>query len=219
MVLCGIITSWGVPVLSAVTSAVLVWFANYILNKWKKKQKDSIPPKLANHSFFTKMDYWINVFIPRIKVENKLKQEMIIKFLNIKFTVFKEGFRELVENSCDKSKEEECSCSCVMRVNDIFYSLIKEYEEKARANGIPDMFIDKFAEWHANTVMITSTAINGILESNYYDNCHERMSAILEILIFGFHLTITDAMKTLNGLNGELEQVLRKIKENESNRY
>jgi hypothetical protein len=85
----------------------------------------------------------------------------------------------------------------------------KQYEEEALNKGVPSIFLDKFRKWHEIHTTITFDAIRSVCDSKFYDSEYERTAAVLDILLFSFRLTIVDAEKSINELNGQLEQVLK----------
>jgi len=157
--------------------------------------------RLKNHQFFILINYWINVEIDNIPVQNKIKKRVISKFLKIKFNIFEKNFLDYI-NTVDSNTND-------VNIKKVFLDCISEYEEEAVRKYIPIIFIDKFREWHSCHIEIAFEALKSIGESCFYDSPYEKIAASLDILLFAFRLTIIDAEKTINDLNGELEQVLR----------
>jgi hypothetical protein len=156
---------------------------------------------LEQHQFFTTMNYWINVEIDNIPVQNRLKRNVVRCFLKIQFTTFYDNFKKLIndsENFKVKNSFENIMIEC-----------IKQYEEEALNKGVPSIFLDKFRKWHEIHTTITFDAIRSVCDSKFYDSEYERTAAVLDILLFSFRLTIVDAEKSINELNGQLEQVLK----------
>ena len=156
--------------------------------------------KLKKHQFFLLMHYWINVEIDNLPITNELKKRVVIKFLKIKFSIFEKNFLNFIANINTTDDPD---------LEKIFLDSIMECEETAIHKYIPELFIEKFRQWHSSHISITFEAIRSINESTFYDSSYEKVAATLDILLFTFRLTIVDAEKTINELNGELEKVLK----------
>lgn len=158
--------------------------------------------RLENHRFFSTMNYWINIEIDNLPITNKMKKNVVTKFLKIKFNVFLNNFKNFV------NEVENGNYDSSRSVELILVDSIKEFEFEARRQQIPDLFIEKYRKWDNTHTQITYDAIKSIIESKYYTTMDEQVAAILDILLFSFRLTIVDAEKTINDLNGELEKFL-----------
>lgn len=158
--------------------------------------------KLKEHQFFSLMAYWINMEIDNLPISHELKKKVVSKFLKIKFNVFQKNFLCYI-NSMDTSDSE------ALDLEKIFINSISEYEEEAIRKFIHPIFVSKFHQWNTSHTQVAFEAIKSITESTFYPTPYEKMAATLDILVFAFRLTIVDAEKTINGLNGELEQILK----------
>ncbi|MBC8410352.1 MAG: hypothetical protein H8E12_16770 [Rhodobacteraceae bacterium] len=84
------------------------------------------------------------------------------------------------------------------------------YEEKCRAEGIPEAVIKKFNHWHEPRVKFTIDGIKSVCSSQFYRNNRSRLAACLDICTVTFHDTVLDAERTLTSLNGELKNLTYK---------
>lgn len=157
--------------------------------------------KLDKHQFFNTIDYWVNIEINNLPIVNPLKKRVVCTFLKIKYSTFSKKIREFINNL---TLEEEN-----MDLETLIIDCLKEYEDNSRSAGIPDMFIDKFRIWNSSHTQILIDSVQSICASKFYDSFEEKIVAILDILTFSFRITLVDAERTINDLNGELEKTLR----------
>lgn len=162
-----------------------------LLNKNNRK-------KLEKHHFFTSISYWINIEINNLPIENLSKKKVICLFLKTKYNIFSKNIKRFI-NSTNNNCEE---------IENILIKSFKECEDIARSEGIPDIFIDKFRVWDYEHTKILIDSIESIINSKFYSTFEEKIAAILDIMIFSFRLTLVDAEKTINELNGDLEKAL-----------
>lgn len=168
----------------------------FILNFFGKNKYK----KLKKHQFFSLMRYWLNVEIDLLPITNPIKKRVVIKFLKIMFLTFEKNLINYITNM------EKFDSKVLEK---LYLDSIVEYEEAAIHKFIPLVFVCKFREWHSTHVEIAFEAIRSIGESTFYDSSYEKAAATLDILLFVFRLTIVDAEKTINDLNGELELLLK----------
>jgi hypothetical protein len=157
--------------------------------------------KLCNHPFFTSMNYWINIEINNLQIQNKLKKNVATVFLKLQFKLFVSNLKCFIE--------DENNCNNLSTVEQIIIDAINECDERAKNLGIPRIFVDKFRKWNHQHTEIAFNAVSSICESKIYSTDAEKMAAILDILLAVFKLTIVDIEKTIGELNGELEKALK----------
>jgi hypothetical protein len=161
---------------------------------------------LEQHPFFSTVNYWINIEIDNLNITNIAKRNVVRAFLKLKFTVFNDRLKEYIRNNV---QDEEICTDGTLCIGNLVVDCLKEYEDKARTKGVPDIFIDKFRQWHDPHTDITFESIRSVCESKFYTTNVEKIAAVLDILLYSFRMTIIDAERTINQLNGELEAALK----------
>jgi sulfur relay (sulfurtransferase) DsrC/TusE family protein len=78
-------------------------------------------------------------------------------------------------------------------------------------NGIPDIFLQKFDNWHNPHIEIINESIKQIVNNEIYPDEKMKLLAIVEIFYVAFKLTIQDAINTINELNGEIEKEFERL--------
>lgn len=157
--------------------------------------------KLDKHQFFNSIEYWVNNDINNLPIINPLKKRVVCTFLRIKYLTFSKNLKEYI-NTVDIEEE-------IMDLETLIIDCLKEYEDKARNEGIPDIFINKFRVWNSPHTHILIDSVQSICTSKFYDSFEEKIVAVLDILTFSFRVTLIDAERTINDLNGELEKALK----------
>lgn len=169
--------------------------------RFKRLFKNRAMKECLDHQFFKNMNYWRKIQINSLEIESPAKRKVMILFLNIKFDTFEKVMCEFVS-----------SPDCLKNLNlveGIIIDAIKTYEEEALRNGIPEIVLTKFNEWHKDTIEDTVSLLRTILESGSHTDNFNQLIAILDILTFAFRKTILHAEDTMNGLNGQLEAALK----------
>lgn len=181
---------------------------------------------LSQHSVFNLLKNYIERGVDLSKdvtkscsVE-KLKVNRV--FLDIKFHVVYEGLKswvEAMERFNDESDPEDIRKE-LFGVIDRIYGWIDAYNHKAKItpiyftgnkylDGVPDLYISKFDEWHKSHIDTILSQINQVIYGDFYPSWRLRVIIILEHLETSLKMTKGDAERTLSGLNGELEVCIK----------
>ncbi|MBC8436981.1 hypothetical protein H8D85_01510 [bacterium] len=98
---------------------------------------------LTYHTFFLRMESWLNYDVKHLKVDNDDFRTLVFQdFLTIKFTECIRFMKDLAgkEDVWDDFHPNELKD---MTIN-IIMQCINSYEEKAKLEGIPDIVVEKF---------------------------------------------------------------------------
>lgn len=154
----------------------------------------------------SKLDYWINFKINNIKMNDHGRQLLFRDILDLKFRQF-QGY---VINASEAITESMSGPEMFQVVVEQFNATIDTYQQEATQRGVPDVVIDKFAEWQLRSYEFTLRATEMICMSQGYGTNDARMQAIYSLITAMMELTIAEAEKTLTELNGELTGVVYK---------
>jgi len=197
-----LIAKFGTPMV--ITAAVIyLGFkkANSMIDIKKKVDVD-----IKSHPFFSHMDLWIHRNIKKIQVNHSLKEAMIHKFLTIKFTVFKDIFEKLAIRLV--SSEILADGQIERLATEYTIKAMEEYNKQALESGVPKIFLDGFDKWHKEHIDMFISNLQSISHSDFYDTNRDKTIAFLNMAMFVFGVTITDAEKTIKEMNGEIESAL-----------
>lgn len=192
-----------ITLIVAVGGPIAVLWFKYKFSVGKKKSKES----LRNHIFFSDIAYMIDVSSWKLDYPDKVtRSAMVRKFIRIKLKSVERNFKKLVDDVIDGKDISSCD------YNNTITKIVVEYEHEAREANIPITFINKFSSWHTPKIKQIREITEFITRSNVYDDVVEKTSAVLSIIIMVLHLTLMDADNTLNNMNGDLDNILDKMK-------
>jgi len=213
---------------TATSKGVKVSFFSKLLKSKKKKEetakKGASRLSLTTHKFFKLLrNVQTEGFLQLDNHYPPLPKEIInLTFLkDCKFKVFQEGMTKFVEEveglKSDDEKEER-----VQHIPSVISDLISKYAEIAESirieldegrviYGVPSTYIAKFNKWHSDHVTMCLRAINSVLGDKLYEDWFAELRACLDFLYIAFELTLQDANKTLNDLNGDLDEEIAEI--------
>lgn len=176
-------------------------FINYYFNS-----KNIIElPSLKLHPLFAYLKYNIEIKIPNLRIENINRKIIFTKFLLIKFKTFYKYFQKLLDTNFHDFINSELKDHLTVNL----LNATKDYEAECKHIWIPCIVINKFSEWHAPHIEIVIRSINYISDSDFYSSKEEKVAIIFQFYITGFAQTLIDAEKTLNSLNGELDNWIK----------
>ena len=195
-------------------------FLDTILKKIASLQGNRIEKKteLKYHPFFIFMSFQINYGISTIHLSSEIKSKILMDFLKIKFTVFRDGFLTLTDDSINKLKKEELKdrvftlfTDCISNYNEeaiLFFRERLEKHDKVSVDDDIDMIINKFRQWNQKTIDLTAKNMEMVLDDDdYYPSNRAKISAVLLMLKIGFDLAVHDGIDSFNDMNGKLEVV------------
>jgi len=154
----------------------------------------------------SKLEYWINFKINNIKLNDPGRQLLFRDILDLKFR----QFQQYVIKANASINESMSGPEMFQVVVEQFNGTIDTYQHDAIKRGVPDVVIDKFAEWQLRSYEFTLRATEMICMSQGYGTNDARMQAIYSLITAMMELTIAEAEKTLTELNGELTGVVYK---------
>ena len=180
----------------------VLWFKYKLSNKSTKKTKES----LRNHIFFSDIRYMIDVTSWKLDFPGReTRSAMVRKFVRIMLKSYERNYRKLVDDVLDKKDVSSSD------YNNTLTNIVVEYEKESRENNIPITFINKFSSWHTPRIKQIKETTEFITRSSVYDTSIEKTSAVLSIISMLLHITLMDAVDTLNNMNGELDNILNSM--------
>jgi len=198
--------SWVIALITTgggiLTSLVALWAKR----KFGKSRSKISRNTLRNHYLFSQIDYWKDEMIPKISFGDPGRNIMIQDFFKIMMVTSKKLIREMISSFNFKKSQEEFHSEIIK----LMFKIRDSTDTISIAEGIPNIFTDKFNTWNARTNIFTKGCIDNICKSNYYSNNKDRMYAILNIFMSAYESTIMDGERTLSSLNGELDGLIYK---------
>ena len=143
--------------------------------------------------------------VAHISFHDEFRREVFTDFLLIKMGTAATDMKKLVDNEKLWANLHPNELKDIV-ITEIM-NIVSSYEDKCKAEGIPELVIQKFNKWHETRVKFTVAGVKSVCSSQFYKDNRARMAAVLDILTVAFHDTILDAERTLNSLNGELNNL------------
>ena len=196
---------YGAPL---IITAIVLYAGLRYLNMRLKRLEEKPLPCLERHHFFSVMERALKVTIPQMDIAEPGRALLARDFLRFKVESFSTKMLEFVRRPSLNDFPPEAFSS---QISEVLSQCIQDYEERARREGIPEIYLRKFGEWHKQTVDMTLAYIDVLsqCEAQYHQN-YERLASVLSWLEVAFQWTFVDAEKTLASLNGELDGVVYK---------
>jgi len=179
---------------------IILMIFSFGLSKFFTRRKK---PDLKKHTVFNRLKYYIDFKIPDLPIEHPVKKKHMVNLLTIKYKILESTIKSSL---CDKDLDAK-----EIDYAPVLMEAIKSYELEAHKQKIPLILVERFSEWHESKVRTMLDSIEVIKNSTFYKSSYEKKLAILDITMWSLIMTITDAEKTLNELNGELEKALQEL--------
>lgn len=169
---------------------------------------------LLNHKYFKLMEtaQTSGALLLANQSDNPVKNAINMAFLvNCKFKVFADGILDFVK------EQEKSNGATLYKISGLIGELTNKYEHMSETLtiflpdgrnivGVPECYMIKFNNWHSEHVNVCLDGINETLSDKIYDDWYDQLRSILDYLHIAFKLTLIDAKRTLNSLNGDLDR-------------
>jgi len=200
-----VFTQYGIIGVILVLTTFLViknwgWVSAYLRQRFGKPV---VSPTDSYDILVSKLDFWLNFKIQNINMRDVARREIFRDLVMIRFTIFREHIIKLNQVNLDDMLPGEMYSLVVKCLHDS----IEEAEQSALDHGIPKVVVEKFHKWTSKNIEFTLKAMEMVCYSQVYGNNAGRMQAIYSLYTAMFEITIAEAERSLNELNGELDGV------------
>jgi len=214
-IILGIIATVGTIISTTIKvgepiSAIIVSIFSIILlvtfTLWRLRSNANRKEKLVDfskHGIFSSMKYYYHQKIPKFVGTNRLRTKLIITALRIKFEVGYDKILEFVQPDVDQN---------INTAKQLITDMVYEYEKQWREEGVPEIFITKFYEYHTPKIEIMMEFIEDLDNDKIFDN-NSKTEALLNQFRVMFDWTILDMGRLERELNGELTKALEDLHE------
>lgn len=194
-----------------VTTIVIftLWLATQLAVEWVKKLP-SKPAEIAgptsledlmNHKLFQHCQYYVSFGVRKIKfspdypMRGKMYKDMLEIYFDVVANTFKDNLARLATAD---SKAWSAEAMRTLR------TAMDEYEQQFTEEGVPQLVIDKFADWHQPSIEFITNNINALNESKIANDSARKTSVLFGTILNATKTAIFSAERTLIVLNGEL---------------
>lgn len=186
-----------------------LWLLTSYLAQWIKakasRPRDPSKPttidELMGHGLFQHCQYYVSFGVRKIKFspDYPMRGKMYKDMLEIYFTVISETFKNNVARLATAD-----DANWVNESMKVLRAAMDEYEYKFAEAGVPQLVIDKFADWHDPSVEFITNNINALNESKIAKDSTRKTSVLFGTILNSTKTAIFSAERTLIELNGEL---------------
>ena len=165
-----------------------------------RRKEDSTDVKvcLTLHPFFKRCDNMIKFEVYNINFGGKIRNLLFMDMLQNKIGIFKDDVNEFVKK--DFSNGSDWTDEVLMTME----RTIKNYNDKWKELGVPQLAIDKFNDWHEERIRTAKDFILKIGVSDFYSTIYKKNTALMDVLTVLFNQTCEDMYDSAYALNGEL---------------
>ena len=156
---------------------------------------------LTAHPFWYRTKFYLKHRLPYVKIKDPLRKKLFIISMKAKYTVIRSLLEDFIlAEQFDKHKAK-----------DLINNIIIAYESEWRKKHIPQIFIDKFHEYHRPKSKAILDYVEFICVSEFYDSDKDRKVAVLDGMLHNFQWTMIDIVRANNAINGELTDKLKEL--------
>ncbi|MDD3172061.1 MAG: hypothetical protein PHF63_00075 [Herbinix sp.] len=164
-----------------------------IFNFGKNRQHN-----LLNHSLFSTLSYCADVQTPTFNISSKSKKTLICFFMQTVKTVYTKNI---------SSKLEDPSFDIGTAPN-FFIDINIQINTELKQQGVPEIFIERMNVWNRDNNDATHSALESIVNSEFYSSSYDEWLAVLNIFTFYIQILAVSMEKTMDSFNGDLESAL-----------
>lgn len=160
--------------------------------------------RAINHNFFYKVKVLASVDLPKIRMKNKCRQEILIQSTLIRWTAFQETFFAISEQNIDDITTSEFSSMLLMKIPETFAIIRKRLTE----SSIPEVVIDKMEAglqpYNHLMLSIVEAFFNNARNKELNSRLYWDVLTVFEVLVT---IYLDTARAIVDGLNGEMETI------------
>lgn len=196
-------------VISGIFGLLAIWYKYYLNND------DYVMFDLTNHPLFLRMEELINQIDYSIQFEDEAKCKLVTDVMENYFYVVKDELIKFAKEVEEREKEgitynvHELHMKSLNNII-IRYTDLRSYEKYNLDDDSQEtlkLFISKFQGWHENRVEFLRKRSAEISNSNIYKEDIMKVSVLFDIYVGIMASTLHVGSKTLEKLNGELEDM------------
>ena len=214
--LAEIIHKNGLPFVLIVLFLALLVGLGLLAFRWADKKIENMKfgsqeytqQELFNHALFQSIRKNISYDIHNLVIGERLREAIFRDFLKYVFAAFRDEFTHFLERG-DLNKMDRALYKT--RLIDTINNITTNYQSRALQEGIPEIVVERFTEWHSGRIQMAYDYMNDFCDSeNLFQSNVARTKIVFDFFTHLLNLTIVDARKTLISLIGQLNPVVYK---------
>lgn len=149
----------------------------------------------------SKLAYWSEFKINKITLHDPGRNLIFRDLLSIRFNILKLHVFDIEKvKNLDNISRQELYTLILECINN---TLVK-FKERSKEEGIPIIVVDKFLDWHTESIELVLRSAELMVESPVYKTNRDVISAIYLLQTAMLEISISEAEKALSTLNGSL---------------
>ncbi len=151
----------------------------------------------------SKLAYFIDFKIQNIYLRDLGRREMFRDIIQIRYQVMKKHITKLNAEINNEMTQVEV----YTHVTHCLHDWVEESEQHTMRNGVPQVVVEKYRKWSSKNTEFALKAIEMVCFSTAYGDNVKRMDAVYALFTAMLELTIAEAERSLNELNGDLNGI------------
>lgn len=149
----------------------------------------------------SKLAYWSEFKINKINLEDPGRNLIFKDLLKIRFNVIKLHVFDIEKVPNLEALSRQTLYTLVVECMN--HTLVK-FKDRSKTEGIPDIVIEKFLDWHTESIELVLRSAELMVGSPVYKTNRDVISAIYLLQTAMLEISIAEAEKALSTLNGSL---------------
>lgn len=161
------------------------------------------PQDLLNHRIFSTIRNARIVRIPHLPIREVGRRMVFRDLLDVKFRAVATHFNGWITAHL-KDLEDMTADHIGAEMMVLIATIVESYETECKRMGIPEVAMTSFSIWHLPRVNQLQSEVKLICESGWISDEVERVGVILSMVDQVMRMTVFDAEKAMDSLNGTL---------------
>lgn len=156
---------------------------------------------LLSHPIFTELREWDEYRIKILDIDDPIKQNMARHYLGLLFGELRETVKKMVV-------EHETYLDDTIALNNLLTDTINNVSRTALADGVPEIFLDKFTNYLYTQTRILDSTYKDLDRFKYYNNQIARATFRLDLEFLTIRNITSEVESVINEMNGVLHNAL-----------
>lgn len=156
---------------------------------------------LQHHNFFNTANDMLDTWIPTICVDDPGRQLMLRDFIRIRVAETLYQIEQLIYNENIDALSPSKLRTLLRNTIEV---ILNTSDAKARSRGIPDVFLDKYRNWHGSQIERIMLSVDDFCTAPIYRTNVEKLYAVLTVVEGVLSTSVTHMIQTMEHLNGDL---------------
>lgn len=173
----------------------------YHIGTTKKNDETTWVTTLEKHPLMIELKEWKEYRVKVLNIDDTIKRKMASYYLERLFSGLYDAIHMAIV-------EHETYLDNTVALNNLLISTMTNVGVEAHANGVPEIFLDKFTSYLYTQNKILDSTYKDLDRYEYYNNPLKRASFRLDLGFLMIRSITSEVETVINGMNGELHAAL-----------